>query len=92
MGGTELVTLGALTYLAVDAREDARHEEQVAKSQMKSLMQQAPAKQVAPNVAARDTIRKKQRANMYGRQDTILTGTLGAPADVSGVKKVLLGS
>lgn len=90
MGG--YIETAAAIYTAVQGREDAHHEEQVAKSQMKSLMKQAPVKQVAPNVAARDTIRKKQRANMYGRQDTILTGTLGAPADVSGVKKTLLGS
>ncbi len=92
MGGSELIPLAATTYLAVQGREDAHHQEQVAKNEMKKSLAAAPKVQKAPDIAARDAIRKRKQANAYGRADTILTGTTtGGPTEYS-APKTLLGS
>lgn len=90
MGG--YAEAAAATYVAVQGKEDAHHQEQMAKSQMRQALNNAPPVPNAPDTSARDRLRQRQRQNAYGRQDTILTGSIGAPTDASGARRTLLGA
>ncbi len=77
--------------MTAQAKEDAHHQEQVAKSEMRKALAAAPRPQKAPDIAQRTRIRTQQAQNAYGRNDTILTGNTVGGATEYGAQKTLLG-
>lgn len=97
------VTAGTSIYSAVETSKAQKKAGQAAEeqnAQQQKLLADAKAKTdqskiEADNIAARDAARTKQRnaaAAAQGRQDTILTGSLGLTDQPSGQRKTLLGA
>lgn len=93
VGGGYGAVLGAGLGLEAQRSHDAQVKAQnMMKNAMDAARRLGIGQSQAPDTSGLTAIRKAQRANYLGRQSTILTSSLGAPSDVNGQKRMLIGS